>query len=151
VLIVVAVFLLPVAALGQVVVGAGIGGVSLGDKMSQVRKRLGRPKRVRPPAWVFGAPLKGQVEFDHRRRVKGIWTASRRQRTQRGIGPGSSKRAVRRAYPRLHCHSTRRFDRCTLYRHSKRKTVATDFFFKGRLRILNVRLVPTPSGTPIPK
>ncbi len=138
-------------ASARITPGTGMAGVSMGGKMRQVRASLGKPKKVRPPAWVYGAPLKGQVEFDHRRRVKSIWTASRRQRTRKGIGPGSSLRSTRRAYPRLRCYSRRKFRRCTLRRRHRHKVIATDFLFRGRLRIVNVHLLPKPQGTPIPK
>jgi hypothetical protein len=143
--------LLPTSVAAQIKPGRGVAGVAIGDGTGDVRHRLGRPSRVRPPAWVYGLPLRGEVEFDHRRRVKSIWTSSPRQRTQKGIGPGSSLQAARRAYPRLRCHSKHKFKRCTLRRHRHDRVVATDFLFKQRLRIVSVHLLPKPEGTPIPK
>lgn len=138
----------------QIVPGAGISGVRIGDKLDQVRKRLGRPNKVKPPAWVYGGSLRGEVEFDHRRRVRDIWTASPRQHTRRGIGPGSSLGAARRAYPRLRCRRSggrRQWKRCGLRHQGRGREVVTDFLFRGRLRIVDVHLVPKREGTPTPK
>jgi len=143
--------LAPAPASARITIGKGIAGVAVGDGMSSVRKGLGRPKKVHPPAWVYGRPLVGEVEFDHRRQVHGVWTTSSRQRTRQGIGPGSSLRAARHAYPHLRCHSKGRFELCVLRRRHHHKMIATDFLFRGRLRVVNIHLVPKPGGTPIPK
>ena len=143
--------LAPTSASAQIVLGRGIAGVAVGDGMSNVRQRLGRPKKVHPPAWVYGRPLGGEVEFGHHRHVQSVWTFSTRQRTRQGIGPGSSLHSVRHAYPHLRCHSKGRFKHCVLRRRHHHKVIATDFLFRGRLRIVNIHLVPKRGGTPIPK
>jgi hypothetical protein len=124
----------------------GIAGVGIGASAAHVRAVLGRPHRVIAPAWGYGAPLNGRVGFDHRHRVGYVWSANRSQRTRKGIGPGSSFRAMRRAYPQIPCRRTRNATRrlCTLNFHEGRRRVRCDLLFHGRLRRVDVYLVPDP-------
>jgi hypothetical protein len=128
------------AATARIVPGRGMAGVQIGDRMPAVRHTLGKPRRVVPPSWVYGLPLKGQVGFAGRR-VDDIWTRSRRQRTKRGIGPGSTLRMTKRAYPKLRCHhrSGAWNVLCVLHHLAKHGRVDTDFLFKrNRVAIVDV-------------
>ena len=82
-------------------------GVRLDYPQDAVKARLGAPRRSAPPAWLFGAPLRGGVSFDSRLLAKAMWTRSRDQRTSRGVGPGARRRKVARAYPKARCHRSR--------------------------------------------
>jgi len=143
----------PALALARIVPGKGIGGVKLGDRMAHVRVVLGKPDRVRPPSWIYGRPLKERIGFGHRQRVNAISTTSPRQRTRRGIGPGSSFRATKEAYPRARCHQSHGHKRafCTLTVRNHHHTVKTDFAFRKRLRWVEIYLVPPRTGTQVPK
>jgi hypothetical protein len=135
-------------ASAKIVVGQGIAGVKLGESEAQVRKQLGKPRYVQPPGWGYGNPLGGWVGFDFQQRVNDIWTTSRRQRTNRGIGPGASVRAARRAYPKARCyrHAGRWSLLCIIKSHRHGNVTETDFFFTSRLAQVDIFLVP-----PVPK
>lgn len=144
---------LPAPTLAKIVPGRGIAGIELGDGMGHVRAVLGKPHHVRPPAWIYGQPLKGRVGFGHQKRVNEILTTSPRQRTKRGIGPGSSLRAIKKAYPRAQCHRARTRHRafCTLTARRHDRTLKTDFAFGRRLRWVEIYVVPPRTGTQVPK
>jgi len=133
--------------------GRGIGGVEIGNDMRHVREAFGKPARVVPPTWRYDRPLHGGVRFNHGRRVNDIWTRSRRQRTPKGIGPGSSMRDARQAYPKLRCrsHSTLKVS-CLLNPRERRTHIATAFLFRRhRLSAVDIFLVPQRGGKPVPK
>lgn len=130
----------------RVAVGEGIAGVRLGDSQQIVRRRLGRPRRIAPPAWDYGAPLRGQVGFGADGRVNDISTTSRTQRTTRGVSPGASPATFRRRYPEAKCyaHRSRRWSLLCVVDSKRGATVnETDFFFAGRLRRIDVFSVPS--------
>ncbi len=134
-------------ASAKIVVGQGIAGVKLGESQTQVRRHLGKPAYVQPPAWGYRNPLDGQVSLDYHRHVNDIWTTSRRQKTNRGIGPGSSVKAARRAYPNARCYQYGRSTGvCVLRTRNHQRVVETDFWFRGALSKVDIFLVP-----PIPK
>jgi hypothetical protein len=96
------------AVFAKIIVGQGIAGVNIGKTPAQVEGLLGSPTFKQPPsqgltAWDYHkAPLDLQVDFtgDH---VSGMWTASKQQRTDKGIGINSSPAQVRKAYPTAKC------------------------------------------------
>lgn len=152
--LVVAIVLMPVLALGafaaatsaRIVPGKGIAGIQIGERASSVRRSLGKPARVVPPGWFYRAPLGGWVGFTGQR-VDDVWTHSRKQRTRRRIGPGSTLRATKHAYPKARCH--RRSGKwdvlCILSFRRKHRRVDTDFLFKGqRLAVVDVFRVRRP-------
>ncbi len=142
---------LSASASGAILPGKGIAGVNIGASMARVRAQLGRPDRVTPPSWRYGPPLRGRVGFDHRHEVNDVSTRSPRQRTHKGIGPGSSLGALHAAYPHAHCHARkRRRSICILSAHDDGRTVKTDFIFNGPLREVDVYSIP-PAVPPGPK
>ena len=93
----------------SIVVGQGIAGVKLGDSEAQVTQILGPPSLQQPPdsqgvtSWNYTkAPLLGVVSFTNGD-ATGMWTASKKQKTSKGVGPGSSLAQVRKAYPKAKC------------------------------------------------
>lgn len=128
----------------QIVPGMGIAGVAIGDRAKQVRSELGRPLAMLPPTWVYGAPLRGRVGFDHRKRVNLVWTSSTRQRTARGIGPGVSLRRMKRAYSRATCYpkAGRWRVRCVIATVRRGVEMRADFFFGNLLRRVEIYVVP---------
>jgi len=138
-------------AQARIVIGQGIAGVKIGDGQARVTKVLGSHHRVVPPTWVYG---RTHVGFGHTRHVNDIWTTSRRQRTSRGIGPGASVAAVRRAYPDVRCYRRSRrgpIVACGLRTKHRHRTIKTDFLFDGRLREVDVFLILPRGGTPLRK
>ena len=144
--------LLSVTAGATIMPGKGIAGIQIGMRMVRVREVLGRPHDVKPPTWGYGNPLRGRIGFDHSRRVNDIWTTSRRQKTKRGIGPGSSFKRMRQRYPKARCHGGRGHGRlCLVAGHHSGKIVKTAFVFHRRLRRVEIYLVAPATGTPVPK
>jgi hypothetical protein len=140
-------------AVARIELERGIAGVRIDDSSAHVRRVLGRPDRIVPPAWVYGAPLGGGVGFDHARRVNDVWTTSHRQRTRAGVGPGSSLRALRRAYRHARCYRRSRRGAVVLcVLRSRRGTVETDFRLAGAVKRVEVFAVPRPRRQrPLPK
>lgn len=101
--------LLPAAASANIVIGQSIDGVKLGMTEAEVEAAAGPPGLKEPPdfqgdvAWKYPTGLEGAVGFDKEGRVEGLWTASKSQKTNKGIGAFSSYAKFRRAYPKLKC------------------------------------------------
>ncbi len=106
----VALVLAPVAA-AKIVVRESIAGVKLGMTAAQVRAALGKPHHItyRPDQ------IEGSVKiFDYgatdvvltrgpTAQVLRVKTTTRRERTSKGIGVGSTRAAIKRAYPAANC------------------------------------------------
>ena len=98
--------------------GLGIGKLRLGMTEGEVRRAMGRSWAVVPLRAGFGLR---SVEFQYdlaaytvrlvgapgRLRAVRITTVVRKERTRKGIGPGSLERALRRAYPQARCSPLR--------------------------------------------
>src|SRR4051794_25701866 len=73
----------------------GMAGVQLGMTQSQMRDRLGTPMRVKQAQNDFGVytqfvyPQSITVTFQGNRRVTGISTRGRAEKTERGVGVGT--------------------------------------------------------------
>jgi len=134
-------------ASARIVIGQGIAGVRLGESEAQVKKLLGKPRYIQPPGWGYGNPLGGWVGFDFKQRVNDIWTTSRHQLTNLGIGPGSSVRAVRRAYPKAQCYRHAGHWRllCVLRSLHRGHTVYSELLFTGHLSEVDIFLAPAQS------
>ncbi len=97
------------AASASIVIGQSIAGVKLNDSEAQVEQALGSPTLKQPPdsqggvSWNYAKlPLMGVVSFTGGT-ITGMWTISKRQKTSKGVGPGSSLAQVRKAYPQAKC------------------------------------------------
>jgi hypothetical protein len=129
-----------------------IGKLRLGMTEAEARRAMSRPRAIVRQRSGFGLSA---VEYQYgfaeytvrfvgprgRRRAVRVTTVLRRERTTRGIGPGSRERDVIRAYPRVRCEPLRTFRigdvvyaaaprgwggrLCTLFAASGRRTVFT--------------------------
>jgi hypothetical protein len=90
-----------------IVVGQGIAGVAVGDTEAQVETAIGPPgfnEHIEGMTiWKYPKGFEGVITFDSQLRVKDMWTASKQQRTNKGIGLDSSPAKVRKAYPKAKC------------------------------------------------
>jgi hypothetical protein len=92
-------------------VDRGIAGARLGNTKAQVRTALGQPRRVVNGNNVFGRftvfRYAGgiRVTFQSGNRVTAVTTTGLGDRTARGVGVGSTGRAVRRRVPGVICEA----------------------------------------------
>ena len=98
------------SALASIVIGQSIAGVKLGDSEAQVTAVLGAPERKESA----GAAYPGVVNIYYptsvglhftltNGRVSGALIFSKKQKTNKGIGMGSSRAQLKRAYPKAKC------------------------------------------------
>jgi hypothetical protein len=89
----------------------GMAGVRLGMTQTQMRDRLGTPTIVKQGQNHFGPftqflyPHSITVTFQDNRRVTGISTRGRTEKTERGVGVGSSETAVRENVGHVRCET----------------------------------------------
>lgn len=128
------------SAQATIIVGQSIDGVKLGESEAQVISTLGVPTYKMPgregeSSWGYPKTLEGRIGFDKQLQVDGMWTISRHQKTNKGIGPGSSLAQVKKAYPKVKC-STGPFGPksliCTLKSKLGGRAVETAFPFYTR-------------------
>jgi hypothetical protein len=125
-------------AQASIVVGKSIDGIKLGETEAQVTQALGVPAYKTPEgsetSWGYPKTLEGRVGFKSGH-VVGMWTASKSQKTNKGIGPGSKVAAVKRAYPAAKCSAGPFGPQsliCTLKSKYHGRTVETTFPFFSR-------------------
>jgi hypothetical protein len=111
--------LFPAAAGAEIVPGESIAGIEVGMKQAQVEEILGEPDETnRARNEIFGAYTElvyGKTTiglFNSNRRVFNVTTRSRSERTDRNIGIGSTRRAVRRRVPKVKCENVQGFRHC---------------------------------------
>lgn len=96
----------PATASATIVLGQSAGGVSLGDTGKQVRATLGAPRSSQKytggQSWFFSGYW---ITLDRHVRVQGIEVKTPAQKTDKGIGVGSSYTRFRKAYTKAKCHS----------------------------------------------
>jgi hypothetical protein len=149
-----------VAALGASLISAppagavirpqkGMAGVRLGMTQSQMRDRLGTPRHVRQGQNDFGPytqflyPHSIAVTFQGNRRVTGISTRGRAERTERGVGVGSSENAVRAKVGHVHCETIVGARTCHVgtFKAGRRVTVFLISKKSGRVSTVTVSFV----------
>jgi hypothetical protein len=97
-----------------IVPGVGIGKVKLGMTAAQVKKALGKSYTINSTTnlsgrhyveygWNYSQWTVTFAQQGRRLRVVQVGVVTRKQRTAKGIGPGSSWRALVRAYPNGVC------------------------------------------------
>jgi hypothetical protein len=101
----------PAAAGAKIQIDRGIAGVRLDNTRAEVRAALGAPASRRSGtnpfgrfvAWRFRGGIR--VLFQGGRRVTSVSTTGLGDRTDRGVGVGSTERAVRRRVPGVRCEN----------------------------------------------
>ena len=108
---IVAALALPASASALIQIDRGIAGARLTNTQAEVRAALGKPVRVIRGRNIFGPTLtfryRGGISvfFQGRRTVTAVFLTGRGDRTRRGVGVGSSERAVRNRVPGVTCDS----------------------------------------------
>jgi hypothetical protein len=89
----------------------GMAGVRLGMSQTAMRDKLGEPVRTRQGQNDFGPftqflyPHSITVTFQGNRHVTGISTRGRTEKTERGVGVGSTETAVKSKVGHVHCET----------------------------------------------
>jgi hypothetical protein len=89
----------------------GMAGVRLGMSQTQMKDVLGVPVRTKQAQNDFGPytqfiyPHSITVTFQGNRDITGISTRGRTEKTERGVGVGSSETAVRAKVGHVHCET----------------------------------------------
>jgi hypothetical protein len=117
-----------------VVVGSGIGGVSLGMSQASVRAKLGTPRRIVRGKNEFGSYTEFRypgyvVDFQGDSKVTAVITTFARERTPGGVGVGSTWDQVAKKVPRVVCEGSPASGNCHVGELLPGKVV-TDFFFR---------------------
>jgi hypothetical protein len=86
------------AAEARIVVGKSIAGVALGDSVATVKRKLGRPDTVMGANKVLNYKRKKLVIQFNKGVATSITTFNTHERTIKGVGPGSTMKAIRNAY-----------------------------------------------------
>lgn len=121
----------------------GMAGVMLGMTQTQMRARLGAPARTKQgmndfgPFTQFVYPHAITVTFQGNRRVTGISTRGRTEKTERGVGVGSTETAVRRKVGHVHCETISGSHTCHVGRFQAGHRV-TVFLISKTGRVLTV-------------
>src|SRR4051794_21886390 len=99
------------AAGALVQIDRGIAGARLGNSKQEVRTALGKPRRIIRGSNDFGAFIEFRyrggirVGFQGKRRVSGVSTTGRGDRTVRGVGVGSREQTVEDKVPGVTCET----------------------------------------------
>jgi len=93
---------LAASAGATIVIGQSMGGVKLGDTPAQVKQALGKPSSSNSTDLLYPSRvgLRVTLKGGH---VDGVLSVSKKQKTTKGITIGSSRSAVKAAYPSASC------------------------------------------------
>lgn len=147
-LVVVAAVSLLVAAGAEatIIVQRGIAGVELHMTRVQVRSILGKPTRTRTgrnlmgPFTQFVYP-RVTVVFQRGPRVTALTTSSPLERTQAGVGAGSTESELHRRVPHVACYSWKGRRDCILGKYRPDRTVTVFTIKRGRVSNVIVGVV----------
>jgi hypothetical protein len=129
----------------QIVPQRGMKGLRLGMTVAEVRTTLGAPDRIsfrrdeiqgRVRVYAYGLTRVAFSPGDDAR-VTTLATTSRSERTSRGIGVGSTRAAVARKVPGVHCRVEYGLDHCAVGSATPGHAV-TDFLIGARGRVQRV-------------
>jgi hypothetical protein len=101
----------PATATALIQIDRGIAGARVGNTKPQVRTALGQPRRIVTGNNIFGRFTEFRyaggirVTFQSGNRVTSVATTGVGDRTARGVGVGSTRRAVRRLVPGVTCEA----------------------------------------------
>ncbi|MFL5827430.1 MAG: hypothetical protein ACJ76V_12965 [Thermoleophilaceae bacterium] len=137
-----------VAPAGAVIrVQKGIAGVRIGMTQQQMKDVLGKPRSVKQGSNDFGPytqfvyPARLAITFQGNRRVTGIYTSGKKERTPDGVGVGSSERLVKRKVKDVVCETIGTAHTCHVGNFDPGHRV-TVFLFKGnRVERVTIGLV----------
>ena len=135
-------------AQAMIQIDRGIAGARLDNTRAEVRAALGKPSSVRRDMGIFGPTelfrYRGGLRvlfLGSRPRVVGVFTTGRGDRTIRGVGVGSSERAVRRRVPGVRCETIAGTRSCHTNEFLAGERV-TDFQIRGgKVRRVSVAIV----------
>lgn len=141
-----AALVVPASASAVIVPQHGMGGVSVGDTPTKVRRVAGPPVRVVRATNDFGRYTEYRyrgftVTFQGDRRVTSVATRSRLQRTRAGIGVGSTETQLRRAIPTVRCETIDTFRSCGLGVEEPGRVVTRFAISGGRVRVVAIGIV----------
>jgi hypothetical protein len=93
---------LAASASAAIVIGQSIGGVKLGDTTAQVKQALGKPSSSSATGLFYPSSVGLRVTLKNGH-VEGVLSVSKKQKTTKGITIGSSRSALKAAYPSAGC------------------------------------------------
>lgn len=128
----------PAVAAAKLVVNHGMFGVTLGSSPAQVRAKLGKPNSIvhisGDAEWVYVRDRVVVLFKGSRPSVGSLFTRNRSERTAGGIGVGSTRQQVQKAFPGANCtHSG-----CIVLSQLAGKTYGTDFGLDGSGRVSSI-------------
>ena len=121
----------------------GMAGARLGMTQTQMRKVLGEPTRAKQgmndfgPYTQFFYPRAITVTFQGNRRITGISTHGRSEKTERGVGVGSREAAVQAKVGHVRCETIAKSRACHVGRFEPGRRV-TVFLISKRGRVATV-------------
>ena len=133
-------------ASAEIVIGDGMAGVSLGMTKAQVKSVLGKPKKVEKGKNDFGKYqtlfYKGKVRITLTdNSVSSTWTRGTQEKTDKGVGVGSSKKQVKNKVPGVKCQSFSGSVSCHVGKF-KAGQIVTDFQMdNGHVKTVTVGVV----------
>jgi hypothetical protein len=131
-------------AQAKIVIGEGADGIALGASKASVLKSHGQPFRVLGRDLVYGHPCLCTVGVGSSG-VRSIDVLSKTQRTDKGVGPGSTYEEVVAAYPEARCYHPSVYGphsrMCSLLTTDSDRKVKTTFaFFEESLPCRDVEI-----------
>jgi hypothetical protein len=125
----------------------GIAGARIGNSQAEVQAALGEPALVKTGTNDFGPwrqyYFEGgiRVYFQGDREVTAVHTLGRGDRTSKGIGVGSSEKALKQKHPTLRCESFGNFRSCHTGNGEPGERMTDFFISKGKVTRIVVGIV----------